>query len=391
MAPSGVNHGARNYGRDFPDFAPTTYLNCAYQGVFPNATVARVHQACELKRHPERLADCDYFDLPERVRARFARLTGAHPEEVALTNSATQGIGIAAAGLDLSAGEEVVVASCNFPSNLFTWLHLRRRGVRVSVLDPRDGALHLEDAARALSPRTRVLALDWVGYTTGVRIDLGAFGELAHRHGALFVVDGTQGVGAIELDVHSLPVDVLAVAGYKWLLGPYGVGFAYLRPDVQDRLDLQVVNWLSVEGSDDFDELPAAELPAGVPALPRAARIFDVPETANFLNLHASDASLEYVEEAGIAAVNHHCRLLIDRLAEGLRARGLVLSAAADAGRRSTILGFRGESIEATRQLHQRLKREHISVSLRRGIIRVSPYLYNTEADIDRLLAAIGL
>ena len=385
MARATAQHDGRDYRQDFPDFTPTTYLNCAYQGVFPNATVARIQEACELKRHPERLAERDYFEPQERVRAIFARLIGAQPDEVALTTSATEGIGIVARGLEFRPGDEVVVASTNFPSNLLTWLHLRRRGVRVAVLEPRDGYLHLEDVAGAVNPRTRILALDWVGYTTGVRIDLVAFGELAHRHGGLFVVDATQGVGAIELNVHDLPVDALAVAGYKWLLGPYGAGFAYLGSHVQDRLELDVVNWLSAEGSDEFDALPENEV-----TLPRAARIFDAGETASFLNLHAAEASLQYVEQAGIGSVNRHCRNLIDRLSEGLRGRGLALSAAADSERRSTILGFHGGSLQATQTLHERLERARISVSLRRGIIRVSPYLYNTEADIDRLLAALG-
>ena len=374
-----------NYRQDFPDFTPTVYLNCAYQGPFPRATVARIHDAIELKCHPERVVERDYFDPPDRVRERLARLIGAAPEEIALTNSATQGVGIAAEGLEFHAGDEVVVASTNFPSNLFTWLHLRRRGVRVNVVQPRDGFIHLEDVGRALSSQTRILALDWVSYTTGVRIDLAVFGELAHRHGALFVVDGTQGVGAIEVNVHDLPFDVMAVAGYKWLLGPYGTGFAYLSSEVQNRLELRVVNWLSTEGADEFDELPIEDL-----TLPRAARIFDVPETANFLNLYALEASLEYVERVGVPTVHRHCEGLLERLREGLRSRGLTLSAAAVPEHSSTILGFQAGSLEATAGIHARLEREHISVSLRQGMIRVSPYLYNDEADIERLLAVAG-
>ncbi len=385
MAAPGANRRGQDYRQDFPDFAPTIYLNCAYQGPFPLATVERVHAACELKCHPERLAERDYFDPPERVRARLARLIGAAPEEVALTNSATQGIGIAATGLEFHADDEVVVARTNFPSNLFTWLHLRRRGVRVVVVEARDGYVHAEDVAQVLSPRTRILALDWVSYTTGVRIDLAAFGELAHRHGALFVVDGSQGVGALELKVSELPVDVFVGAAYKWLLGPYGTGFAYLRADVQDLLELQVVNWLSAEGSDDFDELPIEEL-----TLPRAARVFDVPETSNFLNLYALEASLEYIEGIGVGTVTDHCTRLLDRLIEGLRSQGLQLSAAAGSQRRSTILGFRAGSLEATREIHKRLERSHISVTLRHGMIRVSPYLYNELTDIDRLLSVVG-
>ena len=129
----------RNYRQEFSDFSPLVYLDCACQGPFPRATVERMQQAIELKSHPDRLKAPEYFGLPQRVRARIARLTGADPEEIAITTSATQGIGIVAAGLDLGAGDEVVVASSNFPSNLFTWLHLRRKGVTVKVVHPAEG------------------------------------------------------------------------------------------------------------------------------------------------------------------------------------------------------------------------------------------------------------
>jgi selenocysteine lyase/cysteine desulfurase len=374
-----------DYRQSFPDFAPTVYLDCAYQGPFPLATVERLQQAIELKCHPERLAAPEYFSLPERVRAHLAALVGADPSELALTNSATQGIGIVAAGLGLKAGDEVVVASTNFPSNLFTWLHLRRLGVRVHVLKPADGEVSREQVAAALNSRTRVLALDWVGYSTGYRIDLAAFGELAHRQGAIFVVDGTQGVGALELNLHALPVDVMAVAAYKWLLGPYGTGFVYLSRGLLERLEPQVVNWYSVEGSEDFDALPTDRF-----TLAKAARVFDVGETANFINLYGLEASLEFVRRATVRAVTEHCAGLLDRLRAGIERRGHRLSAAAQPEHRSTIQGFQASSLEATAALHGKLRANHVAVSLRHGMIRVSPYLYNAEADIDQLLEVLS-
>ena len=372
------------FSADFADFSPTVYLDCAYQGPFPNVTAARLREAIELKCHPVRLTEPDYFEWPDRVRARLSRLVGAGLDEIALTASATQGIGVVAGGLEWKAGDEVVIASTNFPSNLLTWLHLRRRDVRVTVIEPRGGCVRPEDVAAALTPRTRLVALDWVSYSTGVRIDLAAVGELAHRHGALFVVDGTQGVGAVELDLHALPVDAMAVAAYKWLLGPYGTGFSYLQRDLLDRLDLSVVNWSSVEGSDQFDSLPVDRF-----TLPNAARIFDTGDTASVINLRGLERSLEYVEAVGVRTVNQHCRRLLDRLADGLRAGGYTLSAAAEAEHGSTILGFQTPSPAATELLHAKLRAQHVAVSLRHGMIRVSPYLYNDDAEIDRLLAEI--
>jgi selenocysteine lyase/cysteine desulfurase len=371
----------RDYRQEFADFSPTVYLDCAYQGPFPRATVERLRQAIELKSNPARLEAAEYFRLPERVRARIARLVGADTAEIALTSSATQGIGIVAAGLEFGANDEVVVASSNFPSNLFTWLHLRRKGVIVKVVRPTDGEVTLEQVAAALTARTRVLALDWVSYCSGDRIDLAEFGKLIHDRGGIFVVDGSQGVGGIELNLHALPVDVLACAAYKWLLGPYGTGFAYVRRDLVGQLDLPVINWCSVEGAEDFDSLPKDQF-----TLIHDARVFDSGETGNFINLYGLDASVEFVEGVTTTTVNEHCRRLLDRLAEGLRARGYTLSAAALPSHESTILGFQAPTPEATAGLHREFRANHIAVSLRQGVIRVSPYLYNDEADIDRLL-----
>ena len=372
----------RNYRQDFSDFSPVVYLDCSYQGPFPKVAVQRIHQAIELKCHPDRLKAPEYFGLPARVRARIARLIGADVGEIAITTSATQGIGIVAAGLELGAGDEVLVTSSNFPSNLFTWLHLRRKGVTVKVIHPADGVVTPEQVAAELTLRTRVLALDWVDYSTGYRIDLASFGALIHGQGGIFVVDGTQGVGAIELNLHALPVDVMACAAYKMLLGPYGTGFAYVARGLLPKLDLPVINWYSVEGSDDFDSLPEEEF-----KLIHDARVFDAGETGNFINLHGLEASLEFVEGVTIRTINGHCRRLLRRLEEGLRARGYTLSAAALPGHESTILGFNASTLDATAALHQKLSANHIAVSLRQRVIRVSPYLYNDEGDIDRLLA----
>ncbi|MFB3923853.1 MAG: aminotransferase class V-fold PLP-dependent enzyme [Terriglobia bacterium] len=375
----------RDFQREFDDFAPTVYLDCAYQGPFPRVTVERIHKAIELKRRPDRLYSPEYFDLPRRARARLARLIGADPSEIALTSSATQGFGIVATGLQMGPGDEVVIASRNFPSNLFSWLHLRRLGVRVHAINTATSTVTVDDVAPVMTPRTRLLALDWVSYMGGERIDLAALGELAHRHGSLFAVDGTQGVGALELNLHEMPVDVMAVAAYKWLLGPYGTAFVYLNSPILDRLDCPVINWMSIEGSEDFDALPGSEF-----TLVREARIFDVGETSNFLNLHALEASLEFVEGVGVRAVSEHCWRLLDRLQEGIEKAGYRLSCKPGAALRSTILGFQAGSLDATAALHQKLRAHQVAVSLRHDVIRVSPYLYNNEADIDKLLSIVG-
>jgi selenocysteine lyase/cysteine desulfurase len=365
-----------DYRDEFFDFGPVTYLNCAYHGPFPRVTAERIQEALQLETNPTLLVGKHFFELRERIRSRLGRILGAGTDELALVGSATQGIGAVASGLEFHPGDEVVISSANFPSNLFTWINLRRLGVRVHALKPQRGGLGVGDVAAVMNSRTRLLALDWVSYSTGARADLAAFGELAHRHGAIFVVDATQGAGAIELNLHDLPVDVMVAAAYKWLLAPYGTGFLYFRPEILDRLDVKVVTWLAVEGSEDFDALPAEEF-----TVMKSARRFDI---LAFLNMFGLDASLEFIERIGVRTIYEHCTGLLDHLAEGLLARGYTL--ATESQLRSTILCFAGPSPEATAALYQKLKSRNIAVSLRQGMIRVSPHLYNDAADIDRLL-----
>lgn len=370
-----------DYRTQFADFGETTYLNCAYQGVFPLTAVARAHEAIELKCHPERLRSTEFFDLPKRVRNQLARIIGSGEDEIALTSGATQGIGIVAEGLPLQAGDEVIIAGSNFPSNVFTWLHMRRLGVHVHILGNDREPLRVDDIAHAFTSRTRLLALDWVDYSTGRQIDLTKLGELAHQHGALFVVDGTQGVGALELNLHELPVDVFAAAAHKWLLGPYGTGFVYIQQDLLNQLDLKVVNWLAVDGADNFDALPVGEF-----TLPNAARIFDSAETANFLNLYALEACLEFVLKAGVDTITRHCTNLLDFAEEKLQSGGCQFSHEDRSMFPSPILTFRCGSDEATAKLYDELKTHQIEVSLRHNRIRISPYLYNNKEDIQSLL-----
>ena len=154
---------------------------------------------------------------------------------------------------------------------------------------------------------------------------------------------------------------------------------------LRDRLELKVVNWMSVDGAEDFDALPVDGF-----RLADAARIFDSPETANFINLSAMEASLELVRGVGVPAVTGHCTALLDRAAEGLQARGHILTNADRLRHPSPLLCFRCGSDDATERTYADLKNRHIEVSLRHDRIRVSPYLYNNAEDIDRLLETAG-
>ena len=373
--------------RDFFDFGGVTYLNCAYQGPLPRLAVAAAQEALELKTRPHRISEEDYFDVPDAFRRAVGELVGCDPADVAVTDSTTHGMMLLVNGLDWRPGDEVVVPAGEFPANRFPWRLLERRGVRVREIEVPPGAAGLERVAAAIGGRTRVVSLAWVRYQTGERRDVRAIGELCRDRGVLFAIDGSQGIGGLAFDLRETPCDLLACSAYKWMLGPYGLGFAYVSPRIGEGLKLANVNWFAVRGARDFNRLSECEL-----ELEPGARRFDVNETASFVNLAAGTASARYLAEIGAGRAEEHVGALLERLVGGLPGAFRPL-ADPGSGSASNILCLAGagggESDELVAAAHRHLVELGVSVSRREGTLRVSPFVYNTEGDVDRLLAGL--
>ncbi|HTQ79768.1 MAG TPA: aminotransferase class V-fold PLP-dependent enzyme, partial [Thermoanaerobaculia bacterium] len=372
---------------DFYTAPGITYLNCATQGPMPRVAIAAVERALDLKRTPHLLTDADYFLYPDRYRQAVGRLVGARPEEIAVTDSTTAGLMLLVNGLDWREGDEVVIPEGTFPANRFPWHSLARKGVRVVSVPERpadgDGG-EVGRFAAALSPRTRVVSVGWVSFSTGLRYDLAALSALCGERGILFAVDGTQGIGGLELSLAATPCDLLACSGYKWLLGPYGLGFAWLRPELAERLVPANTNWMAVRGAEDFNRLADRPLEWAP-----GARRFDRNETASFFDTAGATAAVEYLLEVTPRAVESHVRTLLDRLLAGLPAGYRPVSALGE-GQRSNILSIAAAAPEATHQAFDRLTAAGIRASRREGAIRFSPHLYNTEDEIDRVLELLA-
>lgn len=280
-----------DYASDFADFGGVTYLNCAFQGPMPLVAAAAAEEALQLKKTPNLIRDEDYFAYPDAYRQAVADLVGCETRDVAVTDSATHGILLMVNGLDWQPGDEVVLPEGEFPANRFPWLSLERRGVLVREVPAESGRATLDAIETAITPRTRVVSASWVSYSSGRRLEIEAVAELCRSRGVLFVLDGTQGVGGLDFSLSTTPCDLLACAGYKWLLGPYGLGFAYVAPELSERLEPGLVNWFAIEGARDFNRLSECRLD-----FVAGARRFDVNETANFTNVAAGTASLRYLE-----------------------------------------------------------------------------------------------
>lgn len=328
----------------------------------------------------------------EQARRSAAALLGARPDEVAFTTSTSQGLINVAEGLALEPGDEIVLLEDDFPSNQIPWWRQARRGARL-VPVPRDADGRVTPGAllARVGPRTRVVAVSWVAFDRGQRLDLAALGAgLAERNAqaaaaggrrALLCVDAIQGLGAFPLDVRACGIDFLSADSHKWLLGLEGVGLFFCRAERLAELDSPLTSWWSMAE-------PFAPFRPGAPLQPDARR-FEyacLPTAALF----GVEAALRLLLDAGQPAVERQVLELTDRLAAGLAGRGWeLLSPRALPGDRSGIVTARPPDGDA-RAAVERLLARRVQAVERGGGVRFSPHAWNTAAEVDRALEALA-
>lgn len=363
----------------FPAYERSIYLNHA--GVAPcstrtvDAVSAWVRDLCE-----HGVAHEDEWERgADRVRGLCARAIGADASEIAFVRNTSHGLGLVAEGLAWAPGDEVAIAtSLEYPSNVYPWLHLRDRGVAVREIAARGGGVHAEEVARAIGPRTKLVAVSSVQYATGHATDLDAVGAVCAERGVLLCVDGIQSVGARPIDVKRSRVHFLAADSHKWMLGLPGIGFLYVDRAVLDRVRPVLVGWHSTTDAWNFDvarfelRADAAKLEEGSPA---------------YTGIVGMGAGLEILLDQGLERVRERIDALVARLDEGLRALGCDTSPGAK--ERAGILTFT-PPVGTADALYAHLGAAGVVVSLRRGRVRASPHCFNTEGEIERAVGHVG-
>jgi cysteine desulfurase/selenocysteine lyase len=376
-----------DYRQEWFEIEDATYLNLAAQSPMPKVAHRAVQTAIEWKKFPHHIADSAYFEVPNRIRASIAKLIGAKPEEIALTTGASTGMSAVAYGLTWKPGDEVLTAKGEFPLQYATWKPMEaREGIVMKVVTPRERFITADDFLAAMTPRTRLVSVSLVRFDDGVLLDAARIAAACHAQGALLLLDVSQSCGAMPLNVDAIGADFLVCAGYKWLLSPYGTGFFWCKIEHSEKMRPGPFYWAAQEGAENFSSL-SMEDPKVVPG----ARRWDMAETSNYFNFAAMDASLQFVLQFGPETVEAHNRKLIDFLFERLPKDRCVPASPLDSARRGPYGCFAARSPEKTAELYHKLTKEKIITSLREGNIRVSPHLYNTERDIDRLITAITL
>lgn len=358
-----------------------TYLNCAYGGPMPKSVTNAGHAGVELRARPWTLQARHFFDGAEQARSLFARLINADADSVAIIPAVSYGVEVACRNLKPKPGQEILVMAEQFPSNVYSWQDLARRSGAIlkAVQRPADG-----DWTRAfldsINASTAVVAFDACHWTDGGKVDLDRVGAKARSVGAAYVLDLSQLVGAVPFDVTTCQPDFAVTVGYKWLLGPYSVAFLYASPKWHDGEPIEQ-HWTNRRGSENFARLVEYQSD-----YQKGARRYDVGEKGNFTLMPMMIAALEHVLAWNPVNIVETLSGLTDQIAT--RAQSLGLMTAPKHLRNGHMIGLSAPcSIPA--ELSQDLAKANVYVSIRGTSVRISPYLYNDEADIERLFEAL--
>ena len=339
------------------------------------------------ERMPMSIHASDFFAQCDEIRWRFASLVdAADPSCIAIIPSASYGVAIAARNLAVEKGQNIVLLHEQFPGNVYAWRRKAAdRGAEIRTVVPPEeatrGAVWNERIIESIDEHTGIISVPHVHWTDGTVFDLVAIGRRAREVGAALVIDGTQSVGALPFDVEEIQPDALIVAAYKWLLGPYSTGVAYLGPRFDDGIPLEET-WLGRAGSEDFKNLVDYQNEYQ----PGTALRYDMGQRANFILHPMLEASLDLLLQWSPVAVKDYCRRLVSPLIETSKSLGF--SVEEDEWRADHLFGLRmpeGLDLEA---LKAELEARRIFVSLRGSALRVSPHVYNDENDVGALLEA---
>jgi selenocysteine lyase/cysteine desulfurase len=349
-----------------------------------------------------RNGDANWSEWRKRVgpvRESAARLLGCQSSEVAFVSNTTSGLSIIAEAFPWQPGDNVVLASSEFPANRNSWRGLIPRGVEVRIVESEPGTdvCEIDKLLAATDARTRLVTASWVGFITGWRHDLDALSEACHRRGILLCVDAIQGLGAIPLDLSRTPVDFLAADGHKWMLGPEGAGLLFIRQQHLELLRPTGIgpNSIAFSGSylGDLSDYSfdrgdsSAVYRVARPLQPRemwsAARRFE-GGTANAGGILALGASLDLLLSVGIDAIWSRLREVNDRLRQLLESTGFTVRSSALGTRRSGIVACEISDDERKR-IQATARAGAVILNFREGLMRFSPHAYTNDEDLERL------
>jgi selenocysteine lyase/cysteine desulfurase len=318
-----------------------------------------------------------FYRQAERVRKLAAQLINAAPDEIAFIKNTTEGIGWVANGLSWNTGDNVVTTNVEFPANIYPWMGLQSRGVKLKMVPEENGRVPVDRIAGAIDSKTRVVTVSAVQFASGYRVDLAALGKICKDRGVLFCVDAIQAMGVLPVDVRAMNIDFLAADGHKWLCGPEGCGIFYCNQSLLGHLKPVVAGWMCMRDALNFGNYHFEFV--------NTACRFDTG-SYNLAGIYGLGASIEMLLDIGIDNIASHVLMLTDRLVRGLREKGYRIVSSRQPGEASGIVAFVSDTHDQN-AIQQHLEGEHrVVIALREGRLRSSPHVYNTVEEIDQVL-----
>ncbi|MBO0800549.1 MAG: aminotransferase class V-fold PLP-dependent enzyme [Blastocatellia bacterium] len=362
---------------ELPD--DVVYLNCANMSPQLRSVSDAGLQSVVGKAMPWTLTSADWLSGSEILRGLAAQVIGASPDTIALIPAASYGIAIAAANVRVERGQSIVLLQEEYPSNYYAWRELaRQRGAEIRTVKRTDGSW-TESIIEAIDDRTAVVSVPNCHWTDGSLIDLERVGEQARAAGAALVVDASQSLGAYPLEIEKVQPDFLVSVGYKWLLGPYALGYLYASPSWCENGQPIEYSWLARAESENFSRLVEYR-----DEYRRGARRFDMGEFPNFVLAPMAIAALQQVLEWKIENI----RQTLAGLTGLIAAKGAELGCTFPSEHVDHLIGVRlPRGIPA--ELGEQLAAEKVFVSIRGDAIRIAPHLYNDQSDIEKFFAVL--
>ena len=357
------------------------YLNTASLSPLLRSVRAAGEAALVQRGRPWTITADHWFSDVERLRSSIARLINGSPEGVALVPASSYGLSVAARNLHAGPGDRVLVLDQEFPSSYYTWRRFAARtGSDLVEVDRQPSQRWVDAVLAALDERTAVVVVPNVHWTNGGWVDLHAVKVRAGDVGAALVVDASQSLGAVPLDIESLRPDFVVSVGYKWQLGAVGVSYLYVDERHRSGEPLEE-NWALRVGADDFAALVDYQ-----DEYQPGARRFDMGQRPSFGLVPMAIAAIDQLLAWGVPDIAEALGRVTDEIAERARALGLAPPARDERG--PHILGLELPP-DAMDRVAGALARNGVVVSVRGRSLRIAPHLHTSTADIDRLVDAL--
>ena len=362
-----------------------TYLNCATMSPFLRSVERIGIENLKRKSNPQNIKSQDFFTDRQLLKERFTQLIHApNPDCVSIIPSVSYGIGTVIKNIRFKRGDEIIVLEDQFPSNVYGWKGLEKTdgvkiiSVKAPPLSQGRGSIWNQRLLDAINERTKVVAIPQVHWSDGTLFDLQAVRKKTLRMEAYLIIDGTQSIGALPFSTSEIQPDALICGGYKWLMGAYGLGMAFYGERFYEGTPLED-NWINHQGSEDFTNLARYN-----PEFKPKANRYDMGESSNFIHVPMLAEAIGQIMDWTTDGIQQYCKEITYEAIQTLKNHGYYIEAPEYRGHH--LFGIYTLGRKPMETIKQSLTEGNIQVSYRGEAIRISPHLYNTREDLEKLV-----